>query len=289
MRQGRGGGCASLHFDGKDSAKPHGVRGRNAGWGGALEEGSKTSSQRLLRHAGPVTEAARGRTALFPRTPSPALWFGANALPGLGEDQVPWAVRCWGVDSVDESGGPGLGERWGAGEGAGARRPWDGLTGAGQEERWVTGGGGPSAPRGHWRCRAPCWREHGEEQRWGAVRGSGWGAFPGLRLPAAVGRRSHGTEAQGCAAAVTSRWACAREPPHPPHPLLGFKKSQKQHTRETRTQARGNERQTPRPRPPQRRCPGAAAGKDRQRRRLLPGNAAREHAHTWGPLFKSKR
>lgn len=219
--------------------------------GGALEEGSKTSSQRLLRHAGPVTEAARGRTALFPRTPSPALWFGANALPGLGEDQVPWAVRCWGVDSVDESGGPGLGERWGAGEGAGARRPWDGLTGAGQEERWVTGGGGPSAPRGHWRCRAPCWREHGEEQCWGAVRGSGWGAFPGLRLPAAVGRRSHGTEAQGCAAAVTSRWACAREPPHPPHPLLGFKKSQKQHTLAKREHRHaGTKGRLPAPGPP---------------------------------------
>lgn len=39
--------------------------------GGALEEGSKTSSQRLLRHAGHVTAAGRGGTALLPRTPSP--------------------------------------------------------------------------------------------------------------------------------------------------------------------------------------------------------------------------
>lgn len=146
--------------------------------------------------------------------------------------------------------------------------------------------------RSPWALAVPCpvlertWRR----AMLGGRKGFGLGRIPGAPTPSRRGQAVARDGSPGvCSCGDVSLGLCPRAS-SPTSPSSRFQKiTEATHTRETRTQARGNERQTPRPRPPQRRCPGAAAGKDRQRRRLLPGNAAREHAHTWGPLFKSKR
>lgn len=157
----------------------------------------------------------------------------------------------------------------------------DGGRGAGK-----VGDGRGWPQRSPWALAAPCpvlertWRR----AMLGGPRGSGWGAFPGLRLPAAVGRRSRGTEAQGCAAAVTSHWARAREPPHP---LLGFKKSQKQYTLAKREHRHaGTKGRLPAPAPPKGAALAQPPGRTGRDGDCFPGTRP-AHTRTRGARFSS--